>query len=77
MKISQQTLACRVGIASNTISTYECNGTGIPILIAINIADALRWDIYEWGNAADEILEDNSWRRAGRRGKREHIDDYT
>lgn len=76
MRMSQKGLADNVGIASTTVSGYECNGTTIPMLIALNIAYALSWDIYEWGSAADEILEDNSWRRAGRRGKKEHIDDY-
>lgn len=76
MRISQQKLASKVGVTHNTICSYECGGNGISLLIAMNIAEALNWDIYDWGSDADEILVDNSWRRAGRRGKKEHIDDY-
>lgn len=76
MRMSQTALASEVGLAPNTISSYECVGNGVSLLVALNIADALDWDVYQWGVDADEILADNSWRRAGRRGKMEHSDDY-
>ena len=74
--LSQATLGQKVGIAPNTISQYEVNGTNIALLTAMNLIDALNWSLDEWKEDADTICADNSWRRAARRGKREHADDY-
>lgn len=74
--MSQATLSTKVGVSPNTISQYEVNGMGITFLTALNIVDALDWSIDNWRADAARIFADNSWRRAGRRGKREHDDDY-
>ena len=74
--LSQAAIGEEVGIAPNTISQYEVNGMSITLLVALNIVDALEWSIEEWEDEANRIYADNSWRRAGRRGKREHADDY-
>lgn len=74
--LSQAALGQKVGIAPNTISQYEVNGTSIALLTAMNLIDALGWSLDEWKEDADVIFADNSWRRAARRGKREHADDY-
>lgn len=74
--LSQAALGQKVGIAPNTISQYEVNGTNIALLTAMNLIDALNWSLDEWKEDADTICADNSWRRAARRGKREHADDY-
>ena len=74
--LSQAALGKKVRIAPNTISQYEVNGTNIALLTALNLIDALDWSLDEWKAEADRICADNSWRRAARRGKREHADDY-
>lgn len=74
--MSQAALATAVGLAPNSISQYEINGMGVSLLIALNIVDALDWSIDEWEIDAIAIYDNESWRRAGRRGKREHADDY-
>ena len=74
--LSQKALGQKVGIAPNTISQYEVNGTNIALLTALNLIDALDWSLGEWQEEADTIYADNSWRRVARRGKREHADDY-
>lgn len=74
--LSQAAMGNEVGIAPNTISQYEINGVSITLLVALNIVDALEWSIEEWEDEANTIYADNSWRRASRRGKREHADDY-
>lgn len=75
--LSQKALGQKVGIAPNTISQYEVNGTNIALLTALNLIDALDWSLDQWREEADMIYSDNSWRRAARRGKREHADDYS
>ena len=77
LRVSQARLAWEAGISSNTISQYEVNGMGITMLTMLNIIDSLDWSLEEWEEDASKILADNSWRRAGRRGKREHDDDYS
>ena len=47
------------------------------MLTMLNIIDSLDWSLEEWEEDASKILADDSWRRAGRRGKREHDDDYS
>lgn len=76
MRLSQSILGWEVGVAHNSISQYESTGRGISLLTALNIAACLDWSIEEWEADARKIYQDNSWRRAGRRGKREHDDDY-
>ena len=74
--MSQGELAEEIGIARNTVSEYEVNGMGISMLTALNIVDALDWTFEEWEADAARILANDTWRRAGRRGKREHADDH-
>jgi len=74
--VSQAVLAGEAGISPNTISQYEVNGMGITLLTALNIIDALDWSLEEWEEDASRLLANDSWRRANRRGKREHDDDH-
>lgn len=74
--MTQEELAEAAGVRRNTISAYEIGGKSPSLYTAVNIIDALNWSLNDWVGDWKRIEHEQSWRRAGRRGKQEKADDY-
>ena len=64
VRISQANLAEEAGISATAIGQYECYGMGIPVMVALNIVDALDWTMEEWQDDAHQMLIHDAWRDA-------------
>ena len=75
MGISQRQLAKMTDIPVATISSKECKGMSLNVIMVLSVCKALNWTVDEWEQSAERIYQTGKWNRKLRPRKKGTIED--